>query len=380
MDFELTPEQKDIQRAAREFAEGEFTDVAKEYDQKEEFPRPIWQEACKNGFIGVFIKEEYGGAGLGFLEHAMITEEFWRVDPGCGQIVSASFGSEVIQLFGTEEQKKKWLPPIPAGKAILGCAITEPDAGSDVSAISTSAVKDGNDYVINGSKMFITNGTTANYLVVVCLTDPKADRLKRHSMVIVETDRKGYEATKIHGKMGIRASPTAEVVFKDVRVPQSNLIGKEGDGFRQLMQFFDRTRLHVAAQGVGLAQGALEKAVTHVKQRKQFGQPIGKNQGIQFKIAECATMIEAARNLYHKAAWKVDKGEIDARLISMAKYYGGMTAVHVADEALQMHGGYGYINEYDVERFYRDAKVIEIYEGAKEIEKMIIAREILGKF
>jgi alkylation response protein AidB-like acyl-CoA dehydrogenase len=380
MDFELTPEQKDIQRAAREFAEGEFTDVAKEYDQKEEFPKEIWKKACELGFIGVFIKEEYGGGGLGFFEHAMITEEFWRVDPGCGQIVSASFGSEVIQLFGTEEQKKKWLPPIPKGKAILGCAITEPDAGSDVSAISTSAVKDGNDYVINGSKMFITNGTTANYLVVVCLTDPKAERLKRHSMIIVETDRKGYEATKIHGKMGIRASPTAEVVFKDVRVPQSNLIGKEGSGFFQLMQFFDRTRLHVAAQGVGLAQGALEKAVTHVKQRKQFGQPIGKNQGIQFKIAECGTLIEAARGLYQKAAWKVDKGEIDPRLISMAKYYGGMCAVHVADEALQMHGGYGYINEYDVERFYRDAKVIEIYEGTKEIEKMIIAREILGKF
>ena len=381
MDFDLTEEQKMVKDAAREFAEGEFPDIAQDCDVNEEFPKSVWKKACELGLIGVFIPEEYGGAGLGFFEHAIIAEEFWRVDPGIGQaLISTTFGSEFIILGGNEEQKKKYLPPLPQGKAIMGGAITEPDAGSDVASIATTAVKDGDDYIINGNKMFITNATQANYLVALCLTNPdEPNKTKRHSAIVVETDRDGFEATPIHGKMGIRANPTAEVVFSDVRVPQENRLGDEGTAFKLLMHFFDRTRLHVAAEGVGCAQGAFEQALEHVRTRVQFGKPLAVNQVIQFKLAEMATQIEAARALVYKAAWMVDKGIIDPKQISMAKYYGGLTGVQVTDAALQMHGGYGFINEYPIERFYRSAKVVEIYEGAKEIELMTIGRQIVGK-
>ena len=220
MDFELTAIQKDIQQAAREFAEKEFPDVARHCDEKEEFPMAVWKKACELGFVGVFIKEEYGGPGLGFTEYAMIMEQFWRVDPGCGNVILAAFGAEIIQAFGTEAQKKKYLPLLPSGEAIMCCAITEPDAGSDVLLASTTAVKDGDEYVINGSKMFITNGTVADVALVFCVTDLKSgNRYNRHSFFIVEKDRTGFQAEKITGKMGIRASDTAELSFNDVRVP-----------------------------------------------------------------------------------------------------------------------------------------------------------------
>ena len=379
--MELTTEQKDIAKAAREFAEKEFRDRAKEFDEKEEFDPAIWKRAAENGFIGTFIKEEYEGAGLGFLEHSLITEEFWRVDPGCGQaLVSCSFGSEMIQSFGTETQKKTYLPPIVAGKAIIGTAVTEPDAGSDVTMVKTRAEKKGDKYIINGSKMFITNGCIAHYLLVYAVTAPdERDVHKRCSVILVETASPGFEATKIHGKMGIRASNTAEVSFSNVEVPVDNIIGKEGRGFYQLMDFFNKTRNHVAAEGVGLAQGALEMAISHVKKRKAFGGTLSKLQGVQFKIAEMATRIEAARSLYWRAAYLLDNGKLDPALVSMAKWYAGETAVYVANEALQLHGGYGYISEYDIQRFYRDAKIIEIYEGSKEVEKAVIANELLKK-
>jgi alkylation response protein AidB-like acyl-CoA dehydrogenase len=381
MDFELTHRQKQICRAAREFAEGEFPEIAREYDRREEFPRDLWKKACELGFIGVFIKKEYGGLGLGFLEFAMVMEEFWRVDPGCGNILLTAFGSELIQLYGTEEQKKKYLPPVTRGEAIMGTAITEPDAGSDILSILTAARKDGNEYVISGSKQFITNGSIANYIVVFCLTHPEAEsRLKRFGTIIVETDRPGFGAIKLTGKLGIRASDTAEIRLSDVRVPKENLIGeKEGEGFPQIMQLFNINRVIAASQGVGVAQGALDKAIKHVKQRKQFGQPIGTFQAIQFKIAEMATLVEAARALTYKAGWMLDHGEVDPKQISMAKWIAGEVGVKVANDALQLHGGYGYMADYDIERFYRDAKIVEIYEGTKEIEKNTIARELLGK-
>jgi alkylation response protein AidB-like acyl-CoA dehydrogenase len=379
--MELTTEQKDIVKAAREFAEKEFRDRAKEFDEKEEFDLAIWKRAAENGFIGTFIKEEYGGAGLGFLEHSLITEEFWRVDPGCGQaLVSCSFGSEMIQAFGTEEQKKEYLPQIAAGNAIIGTAVTEPDAGSDVTMVKTRAEKKGEKYIINGSKMFITNGCIAHYLLVYAITAPdERDVHKRCSVILVDTASPGFEATKIHGKMGIRASNTAEVSFSNVEVPVGNTIGKEGRGFYQLMDFFNKTRNHVAAEGVGLAQGALEMAIAHVKKRKAFGGTLSKLQGVQFKIAEMSTRIEAARSLYWRAAYLLDKGKLDPALVSMAKWYAGETAVYVANESLQLHGGYGYISEYDIQRFYRDAKIIEIYEGSKEVEKAVIASELFKK-
>ena len=379
MDFELTKEQKDIVKAAREFALGEFPERAEEFDREEKFDFEIWKKACELGFVGVFIDEKYGGAGMGFFEHCLITEEFWSVDAGIAQsILSATFGAEMLLLYGTEEQKELILPQLVSGEAIMGTAITEPDAGSDVSSASTTAVKEGDEWVINGSKIFTTNGTVAKYLLVFCLTDlDNPDRHKRHSVILVPTDTPGFEATKIRGKMGIRASDTAELSFNNVRVPLKNLVGKEGEGFKQVMEFLNRTRIHVAAQGVGIARAALDEAVRYTKQRKQFGVPLASFQITQFKIAEMATMIRAARNLYYEAAWSVDKGKIDPGLIAMAKWYGGYVAVRCADEALQMHGGYGYIDEYKVQRLYRDAKIIEIYEGSKEVEKLVVAKSIL---
>jgi alkylation response protein AidB-like acyl-CoA dehydrogenase len=382
MDFELNNRQKQIRLAAREFAEGMFPQFAEDCDLHETFPMELWKKACELGFIGVFIKKEYGGLGLGCLENGLIAEEFWRVDPGCGNIILSTLGSEFIFLYGSEEQKKKYLPLLPKGEAIMGMAITEPDAGSDVSSIRTFAQKKNNHYIINGNKMYITNGNIAKFLVVFCLTsEAEPARFKRHSAIIVETDRKGFEAKKLVRKLGARASETAEIRLANVEVPRENLIGpEEGEGFQQLMGVFNRTRITVAAQGVGIAQGGLEKAIKYSKERKQFGSPIASFQGIQFKLAEMVTLIEAARCLYHKAAWMADSGKIDPKMMSIAKWYAGEVAVKVIDEVLQIHGGYGYLGESGIERMYRDAKIVEIVEGTKEIEKMIIARELLGRF
>jgi alkylation response protein AidB-like acyl-CoA dehydrogenase len=381
MNFELTDEQKDIQKAAREFAEKTFPEVAEECDLNETFPMALWKKACELGFVGVFIDEAYGGPGLGFFEHALITEEFSRVDAGCGTVLATTLGSEFIHFFGREEQKKKYLPLLPKGEAIMGMAITEPDAGSDVASVSTFARKAKNHYVINGSKMFITNGSMADYLVVLCVTnEEEQNRSKRHSPILIETNREGFEANKLKRKLGMRASDTAEVNFSEVKVPLENLVGEvEGDGFYQLMMVFNHTRIAVAISGVGIAQGGLEKAIQYSKQRKQFGSPLSGFQGIQFKLAEMASLIEAARALCYRAAWLVDQGKIDPKLISMAKWFGGEVAVKVIDEVVQIHGGYGYLGEYGIERLYRDAKLVEIVEGTKEIEKLIIARELLGR-
>jgi alkylation response protein AidB-like acyl-CoA dehydrogenase len=378
MDFELSKEQKDIQKAAREFAEGMFPEYAEECDLQEVFPKELWKKACELGFIGVCIDEPYGGAGLGILEYALITEQFCRIDAGCGSILLTTLGSDFILLYGKEEQKKRYLPGLTKGRAISGLAITEPDVGSDVTSVTTSARKQGNTYRIDGNKMFITNGSIADFLVVICLTnESEKARTKRHSALIVEANREGFEANKLKRKMGVRASDTAEIRFSGVEVPAENLIGNsEGEGFPQLMGVFNRYRVQVAAQGVGIAQGGLEKALSYSKQRTQFGQPIGNFQGIQFKLAEMATWIEAARGLCYRAAWMVDSGMVDPKLVAMAKWFSGEVVVKTMDEALQIHGGYGYLGEYGIERAYRDAKLLEIVEGTKEIEKLIIARQL----
>jgi acyl-CoA dehydrogenase len=380
MDFTLSKEQQDIIKAAREFALGEFPDVAREFDRNESFDLNIWKKACELGFVGVFIDEKYDGAGYGFFEHCLINEEFWAVDPGMGQaILSTTFGSELLGLFGSEEQKELVLPRLVSGQAIMATAITEPDAGCDVTGAATTAVKEGNEWVINGSKMFATNGNLAKYVLVFCLTDPEnPSRHARHSFILIPTDTPGYESTKIYGKLGIRASDTAELSFNNLRVPAENLVGREGEGFHELMAFFNRTRLHICAQAVGLARAALDESVRHTKQRRQFGATLASFQVTQFKIAEMATRIRAARNLYYEAAWSVDHGKIDHSLIAMAKWFSGEMAVRCADEALQMHGGYGFIDEYKVQRLYRDAKILELYEGTKEMEKTIVSRAVLG--
>ena len=378
MDFELSTIERDLKEAAKEFAEKEFVDKAQEYDEREEFPRDLWKKAHEHGFIGVFIPERYGGPGLGLLHHAIINEEFWRVDPGLGQaILATTFGSEMLIRYGSEEQRERYLPRLARGEAICGFCITEPDAGSDVAGARTVAVKKGNKYLLNGSKIFITNGSIADFLLVFAVTNPDSPPHRRHSIFIVDTPTPGLEADKIKGKMGIRPSDTAEVSFHDVEVPEENLIGVEGEGFKQLMNFFNVTRPFVAAQGVGVAQGALDKIIAHVRERRQFGRPLAEFEFVQFKVAELATKIEAARGLYIRAALAVDKGRPDPLLSSMAKWYAGEVGVEASDWAVQLHGGYGYIREYGVEKLYRDAKIVEIYEGAKEIEKLIIGRRLL---
>lgn len=380
MDFEPSNRQKHIRLAVREFAEGELAPIAQECEIKEEFPRELIKKAAQLGFIGVFFKKEYGGLGLGYAEHAIILEEFWRVDPGLAQMLSQTvFGSEQIVLFGTDDQKKKYLPPLARGEWVTGFSITEPEAGSDPASAVTSAVKDGEQFVINGNKVMISNGSVANFLLVFCLTHSEAaSKSKRHSVFVVETDRPGFKADKIHGKMGVRASDTANIYFSDVRVPKENLVGMEGNGFIQLMRFLDHSRVAVGSQAVGLAQGALEQAVNYVKKRKQFGQAIGSFQATQMKIAEMATLVETARSLVQKAAWNLDKGNPNTQISAMAKWWSANVAVRVVDEALQLHGGYGYIGDYPIERFYRAAKLLEIYEGTREIQKLAISRRILG--
>jgi alkylation response protein AidB-like acyl-CoA dehydrogenase len=380
MDFELSNRQKQIRLAAREFAEGELVPIGKECETKGEFPRDLIKKAAQLGFIGCFIKKEYGGLGLGIMEHAIILEEFWRAEPGLAQVLAQpAFGSDILLLYGTEEQKKKYLPPIVKGDWVMGFSITEPEAGSDAASVTTTAVRVGDEYVINGNKVMISNGTEAKFLLVFCLTHPEeTSKSKRHSIFLVETDRPGYKADKIHGKMGLHASDTANIFFNNVRVPKENIVGVEGNGFFQLMDFLDRSRVIIAAHAVGLAQGAMEQAINYVKKRKQFGKTIASFQITQFKVAEMATLIETARDLTYKSCWYVDRGTPNTQLSAMAKWWASNVAVRVVDEALQLHGGYGYLDDYPIERFYRAAKLLEIYEGTKEIQKLLIGRQILG--
>ena len=380
MDFELTNRQKQIRLAAREFAEGELAPIGKDCESKGEFPRDIIKKAAQLGFVGGYIKKDYGGLGLGSLEDSIIHEEFWRVDPGLGQIFSqTTFGAKELILFGTEEQKKMYLSPLSRGEWVMGFSITEPEAGSDAASAKTTAVRVGDEYMINGNKVMISNGTEAKFILVYCLTNPEeTSKSNRHSILIVETDRPGYKADRILGKMGLHASDTANIYFNDVKVPKENLVGAEGNGFVQLMKFLDHSRVSVAADGLGLAQGAIEQAIDYTKKRKQFGKTIASFQVTQFKIAEMATLVETARSLTYKASWAIDRGNPDTQLSAMAKWWACNVAVRVVDEALQLHGGYGYLDDYPIERFYRAAKLLEIYEGTKEIQKMTIGRRILG--
>ncbi|KAB1188527.1 MULTISPECIES: acyl-CoA dehydrogenase family protein [Haloferax] len=382
MDFNLSDEQRAIRDEVRRFAENEIAPVASEYDVEEKYPYDIVEKAAKMGLTGAHFPVEYGGVGYSSLENALVTEELFAVDPGIGLcITSAGFGAEAIIAFGTEEQKEEYLPPIVDGESVMGAAISEPQAGSDVTSVKTRAEKDGDEWVLNGNKMWITNGSVGDYFVVMCQTDPDADdRYSGFSQIIVESDRDGFSADKITGKMGIRASDTAELILDDVRVPEENLVGTRGMGFLQLMQFFDETRTAVAAQGVGIAKGACEQALAYAKEREQFGRSISDFQAIQHKLAEMHTKTEAARQLTYKSAWSVDndEGQLTA-LASMAKEFASNVATDVADEAVQIHGGAGFVNDHDVERLYRDSKITQIYEGTTEIQKTIIARELLGK-
>ena len=382
MDFELTKSQKEIQKAAREFAKGEFDkELALELDRTHEFPTKIWKKAADLGFIGVHYPETYSGQDLGVLENIIIADEFCARDSSIGSaVILANFASECILRFGSEEQKGKYLPAVAEGRMLSSGAFTEPDHGSDITSLDTIAVREGDEWVINGTKTFITNGGMAGFYCTMCQTDTDIQPSYRGiSLILVEAERKGLTATDIGDKMGIHLMATAEINYKDVRVPVTNLIGKEGRGFYQVLEFFDESRILVAAQALGTAQGAYNRALAYVKQREQFGRKIAQFQVTQHKLADMATKIELARLITYKAAWNFDQGRIDPKLTSMAKMYAARTAVEVADEAIQLLGGYGYMTEYEVERFYRDAKICEIYEGTKEIQKNTIASSVLGK-
>jgi acyl-CoA dehydrogenase len=375
MDYDLTEEQRMLQDMAYRFAKDHLTPVSQSCDEGETYTAEIRKKAAAEGLVGAWIPEEYGGAGAGCIGNAIITEELSKVDMGIAlNVTAATFGCEAIFQYGTEEQKKKWLPPVCAGEQVAAGAFTEPNAGTDVAGYKTRAVKDGSDYVINGSKMFITNGTVCDFMVTQCITNPEEKKHNSFSLIIVPADAKGITRNK-----GIRASDTAEIALEDVRVPQANLVGKEGNGFRELMHFFDTTRVMVAAQALGLSEACLDTSVKYVKERTAFGQPLGAYQLTQMKLTEMAIRIEALRGLVYKAAWLIDQGRPDYTLAAMAKFFGGQTAVFCANYAVEMHGGYGYIEEYPVQKWYRDAKILELYEGTKEAEIMTIGRMLQSR-
>jgi len=380
MDYELTEEMKMLKEMAYKFAVAEVGPVSAESDEHEKYLPEIRIKAAENGLVGAWIPEEYGGSGAGILGNTIITEEISKVDMGIGlNIVASGFGCESILNYGTEEQKKTYLPPVCQGAQVSAGAYTEPNAGTDVSGYKTRAVKDGKDYVINGSKMFITNGTVCDFMVAQCITNPEEKKHNSFSLIIIPADAKGVTRNKLHGKMGIRASDTAEIALEDVRVPQANLVGKEGHGFRQLMHFFDITRVMVSGQALGLSEACLETSIKYVKERTVFGAPLGSYQMTQMKLTEMAIRIEALRGLVYKSAWLIDQGKPDYTLAAMAKFYGGQTAVFCANYAVELHGGYGYIEEYPVQKWYRDAKILELYEGTKEAEIMTIGRALQAR-
>jgi alkylation response protein AidB-like acyl-CoA dehydrogenase len=380
MDFELTPLQKQIQNMAREFALREFSkEKALELDETYSFPFEIWKKACQSGLVGIHFPKEYGGQGYGVTENILIVEELCRRDSGIGIALSlADFSSEVVLRFGTPEQKQKYLIPVAQGEFISAGAYTEPDHGSDITLLFTTATRKGNFYVINGTKTFITNGTLADFFIVLCQNDPNANPSYRgQSTLLVEKGTKGFTATEIKPKMGIRMTSTAQLSFSDVKVPQTYLIGEENKGFYQVLEFFDESRIEIAAQALGVSQGAFDRALEYAKNRKQFGKRLVDFQMTQHKLADMATRIETARLLTYKAAWNYDQNRIDPKLTSMAKMHAGRTAVDITEEAVELLGGYGYLNEYEVERYYRDAKIMEIYEGTKEIQKNTIASALI---
>jgi len=349
--------------------------IAHEADEKEQYTPEVRMKAAENGLLGAWIPEEYGGAGVGFLGHAIITEELSKACIGIGlNLYGACFGAQNIFNYGTEEQKKKYLPPICTGEYVFAGAYTEPNAGTDVAGYKTRAVKDGKDWIINGTKMFITNGTCSTHMIVQAITEADAKKHSSFSQILVPCDTKGVTRTKLHGKLGLRASDTAEIALEDVRVPQANLVGTPGKGFYQLMHFFDITRIMIAAQALGLSEACLAASVKYAKDRTVFGAPLGSYQITMQKLTEMAIKIEALRGFVYKSAWLVDNGTPDYTLAAMGKYLGGQTAVFCANAGVEIHGGYGYMEEYDVQKWYRDAKILELYEGTKEAEIMTIGK------
>ena len=381
MDFSFTDEQQQLRRTVREFAESEIAPHVMEWDEVSQFPSELIPKLAEMGLMGVIFPEEYGGAGLGYIEYVIAIEELARVDGSIGLILAAhnSLCSNHIYKFGTEAQKKKYLAPLASGKKIGAWSLTEPEAGSDAGGTRTTARRDGNFWVLNGAKTFTTNGHYADYCVAMAVTD-KSKGSHGISAFILEKGMVGFKPGKKENKLGMRASDTSEVIFSDCRVPHENLLGPEGEGFTGSLKILDGGRISIAALALGMAQGALDAAVRYAKQRKQFGQAISEFQAIQFKLADMATEVEAARLLVYQAAWLADRKDVRfTRESSMAKLFASEVAVRVANECVQVHGGYGFIKDYPAEKFYRDVKLCTIGEGTSEIQKLVIARQLLGK-
>jgi len=379
MKLELNEQQIMIRNMIRDFAAKEIAPVASELDKKEEYPTKILEKMAKLGLLGVLVPPEYSGAGLDTISYAIIIEEISRRCASTGVITSVhnSLAAWPIVKYGTEEQKKKYLPQLARGEKIGAFAGTEPNAGSDLGSMTTTATLKGDHYVINGSKTFITSGPKAGIIIVFAVTDKNAGS-KGITAFIVENTMKGYKVGNVFNKLGIRASVTSELIFEDMKVPKENVLGREGEGFKIALSALDGGRIGIAAQAVGIAQAALDESISYAKQRQQFGQPIGKFQAIQWMIADMATRIEAARYLVYNAAYKKDKGERVTKEAAMAKLFASDTAVDAVIKAVQIHGGYGYTKEYLVERLFRDAKITEIYEGTSEVQRMVIASNLLA--
>lgn len=376
VDFTLSDQQNAVRKSAREFAEGEIAPIAREAEEREEWPREVWEAAVDAGFVGVRIPEEYGGAGMGAMESALVGEEFSRVDAGVSAAIATDFGTGMVERYGTEHQREWILEGVASGEIISAMANTEPSHGSDAASIETTASRDGDEYVIDGVKTFITHGTIADVVLTMCRTGE--DGHGGISAILVETDRDGFEVESEIHKMGWNASETAQLRYDGVRVPAENLIGEENQGFYQLMDFFEHERVSVASSALGIAQGCLEEAVRYAKDREQFGRPIRKFQAIQHMAADMGVKVENARHLTYDAAARLDTGEKPRKIASMAKLYASEIAEEVASDALQIHGGNGYTRDYPVERQYRHAKIYQIGEGTSEIQRNIIAQEVLG--
>ena len=379
MDFALSPQHEDIRRTVRDFAERRIVPIAEELERKGVFPMEIIREAAALGLLGVPYPEEVGGTGLDSLAYAITVEELSRASGSVGIIVSAhtSLGCNPIYLAGTDAQKEKYLRPMASGEVIGAYGLTEPGAGSDSRGTKTRAHRDGDEWVINGSKRFITNAGVAGTYIVTAVTDREQDSGKI-SAFIVEADTPGFSIGRMEEKMGLHASNTGELIFEDCRIPAENLLGEEGAGDKLFLKTLDGGRIGIASMALGLAQAAYEAASAYAKERKQFGRPIGEFQGVAFKIADMATTIDAARLMTYRAAWLKDCGKPYTTEAAMAKLYASEVARDVTNDAVQVHGGYGYVTEYKVERYLRDAKLTEIGEGTSEIQRMVIARNLLG--
>jgi len=378
--FGLTEEQRQLQSSVRAFAEGEIAPHVSEWDEKSEFPHEVVKKLGEMGLLGVIFPESLGGAGMGYVEYVLAIEELSRVDGSVGIIVAAhnSLCTNHIMLGGNDAQRQRWIPKLASGQWLGAWGLTEPGSGSDAAGARTTAVKKGDTWVLNGSKTFITNGGHADCAVVLAVTD-KEKGTKGISAFVVEKGTKGFRPGRKENKLGLRASDTSELIFEDCEIPAENLIGKEGEGFKDAMRVLDGGRISIAALSLGMARGALDAAMKYAQERRQFGKAISEFQAIQFKLADMATELDAAWLLTMRAAQMKDAGKKVTLESAMAKLYASEAACRICDEGVQIHGGYGFIKDYPAEKFYRDVRLCPIGEGTSEIQRMVIARELLGK-